>query len=293
MSKPISKFIFADEWVYLKIYAGIKVSELIVLDVLYPIIQRLENEFIIRKWFFIRYADPEFHIRLRLLMSNRDHLGYVLSTINSELKPYVFNFSVIDLQIGMYSRELERYGYKNIVFSESFFHYDSILVVEILRHIRAKKNNTYRWLFAIKVLDVFLDDLSIEVNLKFEIMNQLQVSFGNEFHQDKYLRKQVNRKYNNFKSEIDQILRLKECDIDGLEIIEQLIQNKSDKLRSDSCLKEFLNFPNGKFVSITKSYIHMTLNRFFLTKSRLNEFVVYSFLFRHYKSIIARQNNSK
>ena len=59
-------FIPGSEWVYFKLYTGTKTADAILQNELYRYIRELLNNGIIDKWFFIRYTDPDFHIRLRL-----------------------------------------------------------------------------------------------------------------------------------------------------------------------------------------------------------------------------------
>lgn len=292
MNTVVRKFIVADEWLYLKIYTGRKTSEEIIIDVLYPVIREFEKNHFIEKWFFIRYADPEHHIRLRFQLSNLEHLGTLLGQINQIIKPYLYNLLVSNVEIGMYNRELERYGFDNIYFSESFFYYDSVMVIEILEHTRSNENNPDRWLYALATIDAFFNDFNCDDRLKLKIMNELQSSFGKEFHQDKYLLKQVNSKYRRFQKEIEDIMNLQTSGDPEVNMTSKLIDERSQKVRSDVNRAKFIsNYTGHEFEGILKSYIHMTMNRIFMSKARLNEYVVYTFLFRHYKSAIARKIN--
>ena len=45
--------------------------------------------------------------------------------------------------------------------------------------------------------------------------------------------------------------------------------------------------------SLLTSIIHMTMNRWFRSKNRLHEMVIYEFLSRYYKSEIAKNNNTQ
>ena len=58
-------FSLGSEWTYLKVYCGAKWAECILTEHLLPCIARLETQQQIKKWFFIRYADPDTHLRLR------------------------------------------------------------------------------------------------------------------------------------------------------------------------------------------------------------------------------------
>ena len=45
--------------------------------------------------------------------------------------------------------------------------------------------------------------------------------------------------------------------------------------------------------SLISSIIHMSMNRIFMSRQRMHEMVIYDFLFRHYKSAIARDRYKK
>ena len=53
------------DWHYLKVYAGLATLDELITDSLGPLLLNLEREGIVNRWFFIRYADPEAHLRLR------------------------------------------------------------------------------------------------------------------------------------------------------------------------------------------------------------------------------------
>jgi thiopeptide-type bacteriocin biosynthesis protein len=64
------RFVPGSEWLYLKIYTGIKTSDTILEEAVHPLTEYfLENNYI-SEWFFIRYNDPKPHIRFRLKLNN-------------------------------------------------------------------------------------------------------------------------------------------------------------------------------------------------------------------------------
>lgn len=60
-----------DEWVFFKLYGGIAICDKILFTHVLPLTNFLESEGTIDKWFFIRYSDPEFHLRIRLHTKDR------------------------------------------------------------------------------------------------------------------------------------------------------------------------------------------------------------------------------
>lgn len=59
------RFLPGSEWTYLKIYATFKQHDEIITHAVREIVNRLTEEGLIDCWFFIRYADPEPHLRIR------------------------------------------------------------------------------------------------------------------------------------------------------------------------------------------------------------------------------------
>ena len=70
MTQVKRSFIIGSEWVYYKIYTGPKTADSILVDFIKPIVDQLLKDGIIKMWFFIRYADPEFHLRVRFQITN-------------------------------------------------------------------------------------------------------------------------------------------------------------------------------------------------------------------------------
>lgn len=74
------EFNIGSEWLYYKIYCGVKTSDMILLEHLKEKISDLKINDFIEKWFFIRYNDPEPHIRLRFLLTKNSNLNLIIQT---------------------------------------------------------------------------------------------------------------------------------------------------------------------------------------------------------------------
>jgi len=107
-------FIPDDEWLYFKLYTGPKTSDFILIEVIKPIVKSLLKDSLIKKWFFIRFEDPEFHLRIRLHLNNNLSAGEVLSVFNKLCNPHVENETILRIQLDTYQREIERYFDKAI-----------------------------------------------------------------------------------------------------------------------------------------------------------------------------------
>ena len=137
-------FIPGDQWLYFKIYTNEKNAEKILQEVLGAIIKKLDQEKKISNWFFIRYADPEFHLRIRILLKDSLDIGRVMEVFNLKIQKYIKNKSVHKVQLDTYIRELERYGKYTTDLAESLFSIDSNYTLKILKGINKNKNENYR-----------------------------------------------------------------------------------------------------------------------------------------------------
>tara|TARA_R100000789_G_scaffold100433_1_gene110619 strand:- start:1972 stop:2247 length:276 start_codon:yes stop_codon:yes gene_type:complete len=71
MERVIRNFALGSEWLFYKIYVGPKTGDALLTQAVKPLVYKLVSDSLVEKWFFIRYTDPNFHIRLRLrLMHN-------------------------------------------------------------------------------------------------------------------------------------------------------------------------------------------------------------------------------
>ncbi len=64
-SKIIREFNFGSEWLYYKIYCGVEFADTLLSNHIGTVLQKNQQLGVLDKWFFIRYSDPDFHLRLR------------------------------------------------------------------------------------------------------------------------------------------------------------------------------------------------------------------------------------
>ncbi len=282
-------FITGDEWLYYKIYSGPKVADIILTSIIKETCEQLISQNVIDKWFFIRYTDPKLHLRVRFHLIDRNDISNIIKIMNSSLKFYIDNDMIWKVQNDTYQREMIRYGSNTIDLAEQIFFYDSITIVSFLSNINGDTGEKLRWLFGLKSMDTFLNDFKFNLNEKNEFVTSKKESFANEFDLNVLMKKQIGVKYrkesmsvmdvldnnSNKYFQYNSFLYFKSMAIQPL-VYELLKLNEENKLEVP--LKSLLS-----------SYIHMMINRLFKTKQRLNEFILYDFLCRYYKSEIMRK----
>jgi thiopeptide-type bacteriocin biosynthesis protein len=184
-----------------------------------------------------------------------------------------------------YSRERERYGNKLIEPAESIFYYDSECILSILKKIR---NENYRWMIALKMIDALLSDFSFDINAKKDIIDKISNSFKVEFGFNQYNAKQFNSKYRDNKKNIENIINSTIADVE-FKTLYLPVQKKSKNLKL--IIEKLNNTKKVEKDNLISSYIHMMLNRLFQSKNRMHELVLYDFMKRYYTSSVARNKN--
>jgi len=255
------------------------------------ITETLLNKGIIDKWFFIRYADPDVHLRFRLHITDFEKYAEVLQLVNAELEPLLNQHIISKIQTDTYKRELERYGDNSMELVESLFFTDSVFVTNLLDNLDAEGGGNIRWQMAIKSVDYFLNDFNLTADDKYNLINSLSNSFFNEHGGKKELKLVLDNKFRTLRTQIEEVLNEhNEEEKEYYPIIELLnMRSQSNK----PIIQQLLLLKDNNQLQLTihdllASLLHMNLDRLFMGRNRTNEFVVYDLLARYYKSSLAR-----
>lgn len=281
-------FIPGSEWIYLKLYTGYKSADNILLNRIYPLILDLKKEKLISNFFFIRYSDPQPHIRLRIKTNSQAYYTPIFQKIYESFHPCIDNGLLISVVCDTYQRELERYGETTMELAEQLFDIDSLAVLELLKVLHNSNSpEQERWLLSLRLIDELLMAFNYDLQAKSIQVGNYSQSYLKEFHFDRKYCRQLDDKYRNNRLAIEQTLQgllLKEYD--------KILLNRMQGLRLIG--KQLYNYEmqgnlmvNGE--KLVNSYMHMTMNRLFRSKNRIYEMVVYYFLDKYYKSEIAKK----
>ncbi|MEA5258866.1 lantibiotic dehydratase [Arcicella aquatica] len=288
-NEPTRKFSLGSEWLYVKIYSGVKAADDILTQAIKPLVAQFLEEKVIDKWFFIRYLDPDNHIRVRFHFTDLQYLGKVIIALNEALANLETEGIIRKIQFDTYQRELERYGADAIALAESIFFYDSEAIVKLLEQTWGDEREQIRWQFSIKIIDAYLDDFEFSLHQKLGLMTHLKDSFAKEFSVDKHLKLQMDNRFRENRKTIEGILA-KEIEEEYVVLFES-IQHKSERIKASvGEIKKLKNETEvAQFLSDT---IHMTVNRSIADNQRFHELIIYDFMYRYYQAEKAKSKKS-
>ncbi|WP_340065516.1 thiopeptide-type bacteriocin biosynthesis protein [Ascidiimonas aurantiaca] len=294
--KTQRNFILGDEWLYYKIYTGPKTSDLVLTEIIKPSAEKLLEENIITQWFFIRYADPKHHIRVRFKYAKPEGVGVIINNLYPYLKQFVEEDLIWKLQIDTYQRELERYGDNTIDLGEELFFYDSKMITDFLSLIEGDEGEELRWLFGLRSIDNLLDSFEYTDDAKLTLLDRLKTGFGNEFGMSRPLKKQLDDKFRKEREQIEHFMVFTREENEEFSPIIDVLDEKTQN--TATVAQKILQHQEKETLkveldSLMGSYIHMLMNRLFKSNNRLHEMVCYDFLYRYYRSMIARKKKKQ
>lgn len=283
-------YIPGDEWLYYRIYGGHYTMDKLLKEKLFPLINGCLNNGMIDKWFFVRYNDPDHHIRLRLKIEKESALSTIMLNIRESLTSAVDEGLIWKIELGTYQPEYQRYGTNCMEFAESLFFQDSHHYCSFNNN-RPQHDEDISWLYALLSANDLLDGFGLSLPDKKDLMLDLSRSFGKEFGKGKALASQLSDKFRKHRKRISELI----CGNAPASADQYLLRHISEisGSRRQPIQRILRLYEKGEtevsLKDLLSSLIHMLMNRAFVNNNRVIEMVVYDFMHRYYRSAIYRK----
>lgn len=273
------------EWLFYKLYTGYATADRLIAETIAPLVAQLLGSGALRAWFFVRYNDPEFHLRVRLHGAPERLWNDVLAAFSDALRGPLEQGRLWRVQIDTYAREIERYGGSaGIALAEQVFWADSEAVVALLP--LTQTDDDLRWQMAARGADTLLSDLGFGPAEKVRVYAHLVELYGREFRVDREARADLAGHLRERHRALRQLLAAGPSHPSA-----QAYEWRSARLAPLAARLRRLHEAGelcSPFDQIAMSYVHMHLNRWLRTTPRAQELVLYDLLHRLYVSEVSR-----
>lgn len=280
------------EWLYLKLYSGTATADGVLREVVAPVAREALASGAADRWFFIRYGDPEWHLRVRFHGEPSVLHQKVLPRLQDAAAPLLEDGRLWKVQLDTYQREIGRYGGPDgIEPAEHLFWADSEAVLGIVMLIEGDEGADARWRLAVAGVDRLFTVLGLDLEAKVGVAQKLRESFTREFKASLPLKKQIGDRHRKERKPLEELLAAAP-DGDhplapGLEALERgarLAAPAAEELRQ----REKDGRLTASIEEMATSFAHMHVNRLIRSEGRAHELVLYELLFRHYNAQAAR-----
>lgn len=292
-SAPLVKrsFLTGSEWLYYKIYCGNDSADAILAENLLPKLQELTDNQDIKSWFFIRYDDPDFHIRLRIKLTSDEKLSKVLLFMAPVLHSLQEEKLIWKIQIDGYDREIERYKNAYIEFCENIFWADSKTALNFL--LLNVDEDTYmrRCAYGLLTLNTYLVAFQFTPKERLNFLEKLSNGFLSEFNTTLTALNTKLELLSTHKAVFQNFIFMPQnIENDDFEYVFKQVNLKLNSLYP-AISKLVIETGNDKSIlfDLCSSLIHMMVNRLFPTSQRGYELILYTFLYSLYQDYQEKQ----
>lgn len=284
------RFAPGSEWLYVKLYTGSATSDQ-VLEAIAPVVTEFPE------WFFIRYSDPKWHVRVRVRGAPGWLLGEVAPKLAAAIRPLVDDDRIYRVQYDTYERELERYGgMRGIELAERWFHADSVAVIAILGMLSGDSGIDARWRLAVRGVDQLLTDLGFDLEGKLAVMRGARDSFATEHRVEKHVlfQRKLGERYRAERTALEAVV---DPSFDANSEFAPALALFDQRSRASAQIFDELRAAERagqlSIRGLAHSYVHMHANRILRSAHRAHELVIYDLLVRLYESRIARSKANR
>ena len=285
------------EWLYVKLYTGTAGADRALRDEIGPLARWAVESGTVRSWFFIRYGDPLWHLRIRFRGEPerlRSELGPRLEAAFARL---LGAGTAWKLQLDTYDREVERYGGDGgVELSEELFFHDSEAVVGLLDSFTGDSGADLRWRLILLGVDRLLEDFGLGLEERLDVAERGREGFAARFRYEP-LRGPLADRLREERPALRRLLRgepgsLEEACRPGVAVLAR-------RSRALAPIVEELRAREGRgrlgmpVTGIVSSYVHMFVNRASRSAGPEHELVLYDFLVQLYRSELARARKAR
>ena len=292
--RPVQRaFAPGDEWLYFKIYCAQSTANHLLREVVAPLAAFHEEAEPKQPWFFIRYADPENHLRVRF-RATPDTQRTLQERATVMLRPLVESGPVHRVVIDTYVRETERYGGPlGIDLAEKWFHADSASILRIVDRLDAHTDEALVWKATALGFDRLLTDFELDVLERHRVVSKARDGFRREFDVGGTTRDQLARRFREERAGLEALVtgRLQGALASAGQVFDDrsaLTVDVVGALRKRAEENEL----ECSMDDLLLSLLHMHANRVLTVSARAHEFVIHEFLSRTYRSLAARSQTT-
>lgn len=284
------------EWLYYKLYAGSASVDPLLTELVQPMAHQALADGLCDAWFFIRYGDPDWHLRVRF-HGSPGSLAALRDRLDAELRPVMDRGDLRTVVIDTYQRELERYGGDaGMDLCEALFYRDSEAVADLLRAYQGDAGGDARWRFGLLGMHLLLVDLGMDLDERIAAMDPLRAGFGAEHNVGVHFEKQLGARFRKERKALEDLLAGK---LDGDEVLASgvsVLRERSARIAPIAAELRARCLSGATAMSVADlagSLLHMYANRIVADAARAHELVLYDFLLRLYQSEKARATRGK
>lgn len=287
MQESSREFAPGSEWMAVKLYLSPGLADKLLRDEVAALVNSVMKTQGVDKFFFIRYGDPDHHLRLRFGGDPSVLCARVLPALRAAFEPRLAEGVISKMELASYHQELERYGgVDSMPLVESIFHIDSLLVLDTLK-LEGQIGSSARWRVALLWLDALCTAFDLDESGRIALISGLRDRFALEFSETAKRRKAIGKRYKALKSNLDVDFGFSGETSESASKASAALHARVDRYQKlvDPLSRQIMDLDGQSKMCCSKdallsSIFHMHINRMFTARQREHEYVLYNFFRR-------------
>jgi lantibiotic biosynthesis protein len=283
--RPSRRSIPGDEWAYVKIYGSEHALDGLLHERLAPIASDPEFSGCVKTWFFLRYADPEPHLRVRFKLTRFEDAERIFRRVTADVRPLVEAEQVWRIQWDTYVPEVERYGgERGLELVEELWGCDSVALVQAIEALRDCEHPDYRWYCALASIHEWFEAFAFTPGRARVLLHDRIAPLAAKLSDWPHARRQLAAKFREHRGSLDKVC-LGDVEEPILRLVCGWLRTRTQKmapsiqrlrtLERDDALSRPLD-------EIIGDCIHVSTIRMMSNMTHLNELVLYDLLAQMY-----------
>ena len=292
----VRTFAPGSEWLYAKLFTGTATADAVLAELVRPLLDRGREVGAFDRWFFLRYADPGWHLRVRFHGDPARLTAEAVPLLHELAAPLLADGRVWRFELSTYERELERYGGgPGIELAELLFDADSDAVLAIVEQLDPEAGADARWRLALRGCHLLLTDLGFDLAARLAVVRRLREAFGAEHRVDKPFEGKLGMRFRPERAALEALLAAPVGGGHELDSGFEALSARSERLRpivDELRARDRAGELTIGLEQLAASFLHMHCNRLLRAGHRMQELVLYDLLLRLYESEAARRRAS-
>jgi thiopeptide-type bacteriocin biosynthesis protein len=273
------------DWLYARIYTGPTMADGILAGEVASLVRELMGSGAADRWFFLRFADPDVHLRVRFHGDPARLHAEALPAIEAAGASALERGLAWRIELGTYEREVERYGGpESIELVERAFHADSDAVLAILPLLEpGDAGQEERWRIGLYGTHRLLLDLGLDLDDRLALVHAQADSIARDRGWDKGARGRIGERFRKERAALERLLDPDPAEPSGLEPGLEILAERSRALEpigQELGQLEREGRLTAPRAAIASSLLHMHLNRLLRGDNTAQEAMICDFLAR-------------
>lgn len=274
------------EWLQVHLYTNPRAMNAVLTELVAPVMRRAAAAGACDGWYFMRYRDSDWNLRLRLHGAPERLLGDVFGELSAAAQPLLAAQRLFGITLSTYHREIGRYGGgEGMLLAERIFAADSqavLALIELLQQGSGEAGAGERWQLALVGIDRLARALCPALADRRAVIASWRAYFHRSFRVDAPLELKLAERYRELAGSIAELL---DPTAPRLTAASTLLEERSRRvapLALELAALAGAGRLSRTIVGVAASHLHMFANRFLDADALMHELVLYELLHHWY-----------